>query len=212
MQKAYDTIVIGAGQAGLAAGYHLQRAGVSFAILEAGDQPGGSWPAYYDSLRLFSPARYSALPGRPFPGPAGRYPARDEVVAYLRDYAAHFRLPVITGVRVTEVAPAPDGFRVRAANGTVFSARAVVAATGAFHRPSLPALPGQESFGGRIIHSAAYRRPEDFAGQRVIVVGAGNSAVQIAVELADTQGGPAEVTLATRQMPAFQHHALRLAH
>src|SRR6185369_8738935 len=96
----HDVIVIGAGQAGLAAGYHLQRRGLQFTLLEASEQAAGSWPHYYDSLKLFSPAGYSSLPGLPFPGDADRYPTRDEVIAYLRRYATHFELPVTTGAAV----------------------------------------------------------------------------------------------------------------
>jgi len=99
-EDGLDAIVIGAGQAGLAAGYHLNRAGLSFAILEAGEEPGGSWPGYYESLTLFSPSRYSGLPGMPFPGPPDRYPTRDEVTAYLRRYAELLGLPVLSGERV----------------------------------------------------------------------------------------------------------------
>ena len=95
-----DALVIGGGQSGLAAGYHLKRAGLSFEILEARGEPGGSWPGYYDSLTLFSPARYSGLPGMRFPGSPDRYPARDEVVGYLRGYAEAFGLPVLAGKRV----------------------------------------------------------------------------------------------------------------
>jgi putative flavoprotein involved in K+ transport len=189
-----DTIVIGAGQAGLAAGYHLQRTGQRFAILEASETLGGSWPRYYASLRLFSPARFSSLPGLPFPGDPERYPARDEVVAYLRQYAAHFRLPVITSAQVVAVARNASLFTVTAADGRQFQARSLIAATGSFHTPYLPELPGQEQFRGTILHSSAYQEPAPFAGKRVVVVGAGNSAVQIAVELART----ARVTLATR--------------
>src|SRR5689334_9422832 len=104
MHPTVDTLVIGAGQAGLAVSYHLQRAGHSFSILEASAQPGGSWPHYYDSLRLFSPAQFSSLPGLLFPGDPERYPARDEVIAYLRQYADHFQLPIASGVRVASVA------------------------------------------------------------------------------------------------------------
>jgi putative flavoprotein involved in K+ transport len=95
-----DALVVGGGQSGLAAGYHLKRAGLSFEILEAREEPGGSWPGYYDSLTLFSPARYSGLPGMPFPGSPDRYPVRDEVVGYLRGYAEAFGLPVRAGKRV----------------------------------------------------------------------------------------------------------------
>jgi putative flavoprotein involved in K+ transport len=194
-----DTVVIGAGQAGLAAGYHLRLAGSRFAILEASDSPGGSWPHYYASLRLFSPARFSSLPGLPFPGDPERYPARDEVIAYLRQYAARFGLPVVTGARVETVTRDGERFRVRTTDGRVFQSQRLIAATGSFHRPHVPTLPGQESFGGTLLHSFAYHDPAPFAGQRVVVVGGGNSAVQIAIELART----AKVTLATREPVRF---------
>jgi putative flavoprotein involved in K+ transport len=200
-----DTLVIGAGQAGLAAGYHLQRAGMRFTILEASDQPGGSWPGYYDSLHLFSPARFSALPGLPFPGDGDRYPARDEVTAYLRQYAVHFQLPVQTGMRVAHVTRQADAFQVTTADGTVIAARSVIAATGAFNRPYLPALPGQDAFAGQTLHAATYRGPESVRGRRIVVVGGGNSAVQIAVELAQV----ATVSLATRHPLRFQAQQVR---
>jgi putative flavoprotein involved in K+ transport len=194
-----DTLVIGAGQAGLAAGYHLQRAGSRFAILESSDSPGGSWPHYYTSLRLFSPARFSSLPGLPFPGDLKRYPARDEVIAYLRSYAAHFQFPVVTGARVEMVARDGEAFTVRTADGRVFQSRQLIAASGSFHRPYTPELPGQASFGGAVLHSFAYQDPAPFEGKRVVVVGAGNSAVQIATELARV----ARVSLATREPVRF---------
>ncbi len=190
----FDAIVVGAGQAGLAAGYELQRAGLSFAILEAGARPVGSWPHYYDSLRLFSPARYSALPGLPFPGDPDHYPSRDEVVAYLQAYAAHFALPVITAAQVERVSRKPD-FEVTTTSGLTYISRSVIAATGAFHRPYLPEILGQADYRGTIIHSAAYRDPVPWRKQQVVVVGGGNSAVQIGVELARV----AHVTLATRR-------------
>lgn len=196
----FDTIVIGAGQAGLAAGYHLQRAGLHFTILEAGIKPAGSWPSYYDSLKLFSPARYSSLPGLPFPGDPDRYPLRDEVIDYLVGYAAHFKLPVITNNRVERVERTEQTFRVAIAGGSVYETHSLIAATGAFHRPYLPRLPGQSEFQGRILHSAAYKNPESLRNQRVIVVGGGNSAVQIGVELAEV----AHVTLATRSPLKFR--------
>jgi putative flavoprotein involved in K+ transport len=202
---SYDTIVIGAGQAGLAAGYSLRRAGMSFTILEASDQPGGSWPGYYDSLHLFSPARFSALPGLPFPGDGERYPARDEVSAYLRQYATQFQLPVRTGMRVIQVVAHEGEFQVTTSDGATLTARSVIAATGAFSRPYLPTLPGRDSFGGQTLHAATYRTPQPFHGQRVIVVGGGNSAVQIAVELAQV----ATVSLATRHALRFQRQRVR---
>jgi putative flavoprotein involved in K+ transport len=199
MHPPVDTLVIGAGQAGLAAGYQLQRAGRSFTILDAGAQPGGSWPQYYSSLRLFSPARFSSLPGLRFPGYPERYPARDEVVAYLRDYATHFQLPIVGGARVTSITREQVLFAVQTDTGQVFQARSLIAATGSFHRPHLPTLPDQEAFRGTILHSYAYQNPAAFHGQRIVVVGGGNSAVQIAVELAQV----AQVTLATHNPIRF---------
>jgi putative flavoprotein involved in K+ transport len=193
-EDGLDALVIGAGQAGLAAGYHLRRAGLSFAILEAGEEPGGSWPGYYESLTLFSPSRYSGLPGMPFPGPPDRYPTRDEVTAYLRRYTEVFGLPVLTGERVLRAERAGAGFRVLAAGGGEYRARTLIAATGSFSKPHRPRFPNQGAFRGRILHAAEYRNAEPFRGKRVAVVGAGNSAVQIAHELAAV----ARTTLATR--------------
>jgi putative flavoprotein involved in K+ transport len=194
----YDAIVIGAGQAGLATGYHLQQAGLRFLILEAGNEPGGSWPCFYDSLLLNSPARYSSLPGLPFPGDPERYPRRDEAVAYLRRYAAHFKLPVMTGVRVTRVERFGQRFRLTTNRGR-YESQTIVAATGFFGRPNLPDMSGQAEFRGQILHAADYRRPEPFQGQRVVVVGGGNAAVQIGVELTKV----AKVTLVTRHSVRF---------
>jgi putative flavoprotein involved in K+ transport len=193
-EDGLDALVIGAGQAGLAAGYHLRRAGLFFAILEAGEEPGGSWPGYYESLTLFSPSRYSGLPGMPFPGPPDRYPTRDEVTAYLRRYAEVFGLPVLTGERVLRAERAGAGFRVLTAGGGEYRARTLIAATGSFSKPHRPRFPNQGAFRGRILHAAEYRNAEPFRGKRVVVVGAGNSAVQIAHELAAV----ARTTLATR--------------
>jgi putative flavoprotein involved in K+ transport len=196
----YDVIVIGAGQAGLAAGYYLQKAGLNFLILEASNEPVGSWPHYYDSLVLNSPAHYSSLPGLPFPGQPDRYPARDDVVAYLRRYAAHFDLPIMFRTRVSRVERTNHFFRVMTNGAGCYVTRTVVAATGFFGHPYLPAIPGQIHYRGRVLHVADYRRPEPFRGQRIVIVGGGNAAVRIGVELADV----AEVTLATRNAIRYQ--------
>ncbi|MFB3237901.1 NAD(P)/FAD-dependent oxidoreductase [Aeromonas salmonicida] len=139
-------VVIGAGQAGLACGWHLKQQGLSFVILDAQARPGGNWRNYYDSLELFSPAAYSSLPGMPFPGAPGHYPGRDEVVRYLEQYADLFQLPFRQGVQVTQVARADAGFQITAANGQGMLASAVIVASGAFSRPYLPDIPGLESF------------------------------------------------------------------
>ncbi len=185
MNEALDTIVIGGGQAGLASGYHLQKKGLRFLILDASDEAGGSWPRYYDSLKLFSPARFSSMPGMKFPGDPNGYPKRDEVIRYLQDYRAKFQLPVQANQRVASVERDGEGFTVRTMAGDTFRAHSIINATGSFHNPYTPAIPGQEVFQGHILHSSEYRNPEPFINQRVVVVGRGNSAVQIGVELAE---------------------------
>ena len=190
-----DVVVIGAGQAGLATSHALSDTGLSHVVLDAGDAAGGAWSRYYDSLTLFSPARFCELPGLRMPGDRGRYPSRDEAVTYLRRYAEHFELPIRTGARVVAVRAAKVGlWEVELATGETWYTRAVIAATGSFERPYRPVLRGQHHYGGRLMHVAEYRRPEELAGQRIVVVGAGNSAVQVAVELAEV----ADVTLASR--------------
>ncbi len=194
-----DAVVIGAGQSGLAAAHALRQAGRSPVVLEAGAEPVGSWPSYYDSLTLFSPARYSSLPGMAFPGDPDHYPHRDEVVEYLRRYAKNLDADIRTGHRVTAVRRNGARFSIQVEDGSELAAPIVIAASGAFGRPHRPALPGLESFAGTVLHSADYREPSPFAAQRVVVVGAANTAVQIGYELAKV----AAVTLATRKPVKF---------
>ncbi|MGC0386741.1 flavin-containing monooxygenase [Streptomyces sp. SAI-129] len=195
-----DVAVIGGGQSGLAAAHTLLRHGLRPVVLEASGRTAGSWPRYYDSLTLFSPARYSSLPGMPFPGPdRDRYPHRDEVVAYLTAYAGRLDAEIRTGFRVSAVRRDGGAFTVELEGGARLSARAVVAASGTFGCPHRPALPGLEGFTGQVLHAADYRSPAPFTGRRVVVVGAGNSGVQIAAELARA----ARVTLATRAPVKF---------
>jgi putative flavoprotein involved in K+ transport len=185
MTSVTDVVVIGGGQSGLAAARALQVHGITPLVLEAGAEPAGSWPRYYDSLTLFSPARYSAMPGMDFPGDPDRYPHRDEVVSYLRRYAAGLAADIRTRTPVTAVeARDQGGFLVRTATRQVIRAVGVVAASGSFGNPYLPVLPGQDDFTGRLLHVAHYRSPERHAGERIVVVGAGNSAVQVGYELA----------------------------
>lgn len=194
-----DVLVIGAGQAGLAAAWHLQRAGIAFRIVEAAAEVGGSWRHYYDSLKLFSPAAYSSLPGMPFPGDPEYYPKRDDVVRYLEQYAERFRIPVETNSPILEVQRGGAGFISRLASGEQIESRTVIAASGAFAQPYTPPIDGLDSFRGQRLHVADYRGPHGFERKRVVVVGGANSAVQIASELAEH----AHVTLATRRPVRF---------
>ncbi|MFD5204151.1 flavin-containing monooxygenase [Streptomyces sp. NPDC058375] len=191
-----DLIVIGAGQSGLAAAALAPRHGFArVLVLESAGEPGGAWPRYYDSLTLFSPARYSSLPGMRFPGEPDRYPRRDEVVDYLRAYAERLPASIRTSTSVTSVIRQDSVWRVRSEDGRKFTAPAVIAATGDYGTPFSPDIPGHAGFGGRVLHAAGYRSPDLCAGQRVIVVGGGTSAIQIAAEL----GPVADATLATRR-------------
>ncbi len=199
MSRQTDVVVIGGGQAGLAAGYHLRRRNLDFTILDAQDAPGGAWRHMWDSLRLFSPAAFSSLPGRPMPHQFGReYPDAAHVVDYLTAYEHRYDLPVVRPVRVHGVHRDGARLRVETDAGT-WSARAVISATGTWWRPFLPAVPGREVFTGRQVHTTGYRSPEQFAGQRVVVVGGGNSGAQIASDLA-LHGG-IEMMWVTRRPP-----------
>ena len=192
-------IVIGAGQSGLAAARALLDHHVTPVILEASDRAAGSWPYYYDSLKAFSPAGFSSLRGMPFPGDPDRYPARDEVAGYLERYAAALHVEIRTRTRVVTVRQEGRGFVVVTADGSHLRAEGIVAASGSFSSPHRPAFPGQERFTGELVHVADYRNPDPYAGKRVIVVGAGDSAAQVAHELAPV----ARVTLAARHPLRF---------
>ncbi|MFE7230491.1 ArsO family NAD(P)H-dependent flavin-containing monooxygenase [Streptomyces sp. NPDC002405] len=199
MTQTSQAVVIGGGQSGLAAGYHLRRLGVDFVILDAQTTAGGAWQHTWDSLRLFSPAAYSSLPGRLMPPQTGAtYPDAQHVVAYLTDCEKRYELPIERPVRVSGVHRDGPLLRVETDSGG-WRAGAVISATGTWWRPFLPAFRGRDVFGGRQLHTAEYRSPQDFAGRRVIVVGGGNSGAQIAADLAHD----AELTWATRRPPRF---------
>jgi putative flavoprotein involved in K+ transport len=191
-----QVVVIGGGQAGLAAGYYLRRAGLDFVILDASAEPGGAWRHGWNSLRLFSPARHSSLPGWPMPAYREGYPPAQHVVDYLTAYEKRYELPIQRPVRVRSVRPASDGLRVETDVGD-WTAGAVISATGTWWRPFIPTIPG--AFTGRQLHAVEYRGPEEFTGQRVVVVGGGNSGAQIAADLA----GHVDLTWATARPPRF---------
>lgn len=186
MAESFEVIVIGGGQAGLAMGHFLASAGVRFVILDAASSVGESWARRWDSLKLFTPARYSGLPGLPFPGDPDRTPLRDEVVAYLRDYARRFDLPIRLGERVLELRASPAGYEIETASRR-YRAAQVVVTTGPFQRPLIPPLAAEIECGIVQLHSGEYRNPAQLPSGEVLVVGAGNSGVQIADELARTR-------------------------
>ena len=191
-----DVLVIGAGQAGLAVGWHLREQGItSFLLLDAGPEVGHVWRNRWDSLRLFTPAEYDALPGMPFPAPAGTYPTKDEVADYLRGYAAAFELPVRLNTRVTRLTKTGDTFHADTSTGPI-TARQVVIATGPFQTPVVPTLARHLAADVVQLHSADYRNPDQLPDGPVLVVGAGNSGLQIAAELAATR--PVTVAVGTR--------------
>lgn len=191
-----DVLVIGAGQAGLALGWHLRQQGVaSFLLVDAGPEVGHVWQSRWDSLRLFTPAEYDALPGRPLPVPAGDYPTKDQVADYLRGYAAAFELPVRLNTRVHRLTRVGEMFVAETSTGAL-TARQVVIATGPFQTPVIPGLARGLATDVVQLHSVDYRNPAQLPEGPVLVVGAGNSGLQIARELAATR--PVTVAVGTR--------------
>ncbi len=179
----FETVIIGAGQAGLAVGYHLATARRSFVILDANERIGDSWRHRWDSLRVFTPARYDALPGWSFPAPGWSYPTKDEVADYLESYAARFRLPVRTGVRIDGVSRENGGYVVTSGLNQYFADNVVVA-TGGYQAPRIPAFAAELDPAIAQLHSTRYRNPSQLRDGSVLVVGAGNSGAEIALESA----------------------------
>jgi putative flavoprotein involved in K+ transport len=181
----FDTVIIGGGQAGLSVGYYLARLGQSFVILDKHDRTGDGWRERYDSLRLFSPAKYDALPGMSFPASPYTFPSGHQLADYLENYAERMRLPVLTGVKVDGLwsASAAGGYLVTAGQRR-FAAAQVVVATGIHQLPSVPAFAHQLDPGIRQMHSSDYRNPSQLLPGDVLVVGVGHSGADIALEAA----------------------------
>ena len=183
--ERFETVIVGGGQAGLASGYELKKRGRPFVILEANERIGDSWRTRWDSLRLFTPAKYDGLPGMRFPAPRWSFPTKDEMGDYLEAYTVRFELPVETGVSVDRVYHDGDRYVVESGH-RVFAADNVIVATGAHRVPKVPPFVGQ--LDPRIVqlHSADYRNPGQLREGAVLVVGVGNSGAEIAYELAKT--------------------------
>jgi putative flavoprotein involved in K+ transport len=182
-EREIGTVVIGGSQAGLAVGYHLRQRGLPFVILDENDRIGDAWRKRWDSLRLFTPGRYDGLPGMPFPGSPFSYPTKDQTADYLEAYARKFDLPVRTGVKVDRLSKVGDRFEVISSEYTVF-AENVVVATGAYNNPRVPPFARELDESIVQLHSKEYRNPSQIQEGGVLVVGAGNSGAEIAIELA----------------------------
>ena len=193
---ATETLIVGAGPAGLAVGACLRRAGRACTIVERANAVGAAWRGHYERLRLHTVKRHSALPFRPFPVEDPQYVPRARVVDYLEDYAHAFELAPELGVEVTHVAPRPDGGWHVDSSAGARDCRFLVIATGYNHTPHRPELPGRERFAGTILHSADYKSGASFAGKRVLVVGVGNTGGEIAIDLVER--GAAAVELCVR--------------
>jgi putative flavoprotein involved in K+ transport len=183
--ERFETVVIGGAQAGLSAGYHLKEAGRPFLIVDANERVGDAWRNRYDSLRLFTPARYDGLPGGRFPGDLSRAPTKDQMADYLESYAARFDLPTRTGVRVSRVARDGDRFVVTTGDARI-EADHVIVASGAHQAPRVPAFSRELDPAIVQLHSSEYRNPSQLRDGGVLVVGAGNSGGDISFETVRT--------------------------
>ncbi|GAA4408355.1 ArsO family NAD(P)H-dependent flavin-containing monooxygenase [Nibrella viscosa] len=181
-QRVFDTIIIGGGQSGLAIAYHLRRYTDNYVILDNQAQPGGAWQHGWDSLRLFSPAEASSLPGWLMPSAGAGYPTRDEVISYLNQYEQRYKLPIQRPVQVETVEQQNGHFVLHTDQGE-YVTQTLICATGTWSYPYWPYYPGQELFSGTQLHSAQYRSPDELQGKKVLIVGAGNSAAQILAEV-----------------------------
>jgi putative flavoprotein involved in K+ transport len=183
--QTVETVIVGGGAGGLAVGYHLTRHDRPFVVLDAQQRIGDSWRTRWDSLRLFTPAKYSGLPGWPMPAAANSFPTKDEVADFLQAYADHFAMPTRTGVRVTGVSRR-DGRYVVEYGDERLDADHVVVATGANRAPRVPEFAGELNREILQLHSSDYRNPAQLRDGAVLVVGVGNSGAEIALEVSRT--------------------------
>jgi len=183
--KCWHTVIIGAGQAGLATGYYLKMMNENFIILDENENIGDAWRKRWDSLKLFTPSQYDCLPGMPYPGPKNSYPGKDQLATYLSNYTDRFGLPVKTNCRVNHLTAKNNHFEIESSAGNIFADNVVVA-TGTNPLPSIPAFASEISPAIFQLHSSKYQNPASVPDGDVLVVGAGTSGVEIALELSKT--------------------------
>lgn len=199
MAKNKDIIVIGGGQSGLACGYYLKKENLDYLILDDRDEPGASWHDTWDSLRLFSPNDSSSIPGWMMPEQKGEvYPTRDHTIKYLQKYEQRYNLNIERPVKVLKVNFEDNKFIIETNNGT-YKSSFLISATGTQSNPYIPDYEGIETFPGKSIHSSEYKSPEEFRGDRVMIVGGGNSAAQIIADL----HGQCEILWVVEKEPKF---------
>lgn len=182
-KESIHTMIVGGGQAGLAAGYYLSRANKEFIILDENPLAGDTWRTRWDSLRLFTPSHMNNLPGMKFPKPNLYFPSKDETADYLEAYAREYNLPIRYGMKVDSLSRNGEGYHISAGEAS-FNAKNVIIATGAFHNPYVPLFASEVGQDVIQMHSSDYRNPKNITGQTVVVVGAGNSGAEIAIDLA----------------------------
>jgi len=196
--QAYDLIIIGGGQSALACAYFLRRSNLNYILLDNQDKCGGAWLHAWDALTLFSPSQFSSLPGWMMPKSKGEYPNREEVIGYLCEYEKRYNIPIKRPVEIIEVTK-EDGIFSLGTNQSTFKSKSIIAATGTYKKPFIPAVKGREDFGGEQIHSAHFRSADDYKGKKVLIVGEGNSGAQILAEITKVT----EAVWSTKADPEF---------
>lgn len=196
--KIYDVIIIGGGQSALTCGYYLRRTNLEYVILDNQENCGGAWQHGWDSLTLFSPAEHSSLPGWLMPKSDNEFPTKEEVIDYVCQYEKRYKLPVERPFEVKVVEKESDYFKIITDKANFYS-KTIISATGTWGNPFIPDVPGKDNFKGEQLHSAFYKKPEDLADKKVLIVGEGNSGAQILAEVSKV----ADTAWTTRKNPEY---------